>query len=71
MKKVALAVLAVVVTSWLVVPTVGFTTAKIAKDSGKKCLDCHTAIPKDKADPKLSDAGKKFQEEQKKAPAGK
>ncbi|PIR16973.1 MAG: hypothetical protein COV46_06270 [Deltaproteobacteria bacterium CG11_big_fil_rev_8_21_14_0_20_49_13] len=62
MKKVVLATITVLAMSWIMVPTEGFATATLMKDSGKKaCTDCHTAIPKkDDADKKLNEEGKKY-----------
>jgi len=53
-------------------------TLKYKKDTGKKCSFCHTSVPKaGDEDPKLSEEGKKFQqngykltEEQKTKPDG-
>lgn len=44
-------------------------SAKYAKETGKKCLDCHTKVPKkgDK-DPQLTELGKKFAENGHKLP---
>lgn len=48
-------------------PTVG--SAKYAKETGKKCLDCHTKVPKKgDTDPQLNDFGKKFAENGHKLP---
>jgi hypothetical protein len=42
---------------------------KYAKETGKKCLDCHTKIPKKgDADHKLNEFGKKFAENDHKLP---
>ena len=44
-------------------------TSKYAKDTGKKCLDCHTKVPKKgDADPQLTELGKKFAENGHKLP---
>ena len=44
-------------------------TQKYAKDTGKKCLDCHTKVPKKgDADPQLNELGKKFAENGHKLP---
>ena len=37
-------------------------TPKYAKETGKKCLDCHVKIPKKGEDPQLTELGKKFAE---------
>ena len=44
-------------------------TPKYAKDTGKKCLDCHKKIPKagDK-DPQLTELGEKFKANDHKLP---
>jgi len=44
-------------------------TQKYAKETGKKCLDCHVKVPK-KGDPdhQLNDFGKKFAENGHKLP---
>jgi hypothetical protein len=44
-------------------------SAKYSKETGKKCLDCHTKVPKkgDK-DPQLTELGKKFAENGHKLP---
>jgi hypothetical protein len=44
-------------------------TQKYAKDTGKKCLDCHTKVPKKGAtDHLLNELGKKFAENGHKLP---
>jgi hypothetical protein len=44
-------------------------TQKYAKETGKKCLDCHTKIPKKgDADHQLNEFGKKFAENGHKLP---
>jgi len=44
-------------------------TQKYAKDTGKKCLDCHTKVPKKGAtDHLLNEFGKKFAENGHKLP---
>jgi len=44
-------------------------TQKYAKETGKKCLDCHSKVPKKGAkDPLLSELGKKFAENDHKLP---
>jgi|SoiMethySBSTD1v2_1073268.scaffolds.fasta_scaffold1670093_1 cytochrome c2 len=44
-------------------------TQKYAKETGKKCLDCHTKVPKKGAtDPQLNELGKKFAENGHKLP---
>ena len=44
-------------------------TSKYAKETGKKCLDCHTKVPKKgDADPQLNELGKKFAENGHKLP---
>jgi hypothetical protein len=44
-------------------------TSKYAKETGKKCLDCHTKVPKKgDADPQLTELGKKFAENGHKLP---
>jgi hypothetical protein len=44
-------------------------TQKYAKETGKKCLDCHTKVPKKgDADHQLNDFGKKFVENGHKLP---
>ena len=49
--------------------TPSIATQKYAKETGKKCLDCHTKIPKkgDK-DVQLTELGKKFAENSHKLP---
>ena len=48
-------------------PIVG--SAKYAKETGKKCLDCHTKVPKKgDQDPMLTELGKKFAENGHKLP---
>ena len=41
-------------------PKPSIATAKYAKETGKKCLDCHTKVPKKGKDPQLTELGKKF-----------
>jgi hypothetical protein len=50
-------------------PAPSSATAKYAKDTKKKCTDCHTKIPKkgDK-DPLLNEFGRKFAENDHKLP---
>jgi hypothetical protein len=44
-------------------------TQKYAKETGKKCLDCHTKVPKKgDTDPQLTELGKKFAENGHKLP---
>ena len=44
-------------------------TQKYAKETGKKCLDCHTKVPKKGAtDHLLTELGKKFAENDHKLP---
>jgi hypothetical protein len=44
-------------------------TTKYAKETGKKCLDCHTKVPKKgDTDPQLTELGKKFAENGHKLP---
>jgi hypothetical protein len=44
-------------------------TQKYAKETGKKCLDCHTKVPKKgDADHQLTELGKKFAENGHKLP---
>ncbi len=44
-------------------------SAKYMKETGKKCLDCHTKVPKKGAtDPQLTELGKKFAENGHKLP---
>ena len=44
-------------------------TQKYAKETGKKCLDCHTKVPKKGAtDHQLNELGKKFAENGHKLP---
>ncbi len=44
-------------------------TSKYAKETGKKCLDCHTKVPKKgDTDPQLNELGKKFAENGHKLP---
>ena len=48
-------------------PIVG--SAKYAKETGKKCLDCHTKVPKKgDQDHQLTELGKKFAENGHKLP---
>lgn len=59
----ALAVFAV----WTSVPVTA--TQKYAKETGKKCTECHTKVPtKGAADPNLTDFGKAFQKNGHKLP---
>jgi hypothetical protein len=54
---------------FLVSITPSTATQKYAKDTGKKCLDCHTKVPKKgDADHQLNDFGKKFAENGHKLP---
>jgi len=50
-------------------PTSSIGSAKYAKETGKKCLDCHVKVPKkgDK-DVQLTELGKKFVENGHKLP---
>ena len=49
--------------------TPSIATQKYAKETGKKCLDCHAKIPKKgDADHQLNDFGKKFAENGHKLP---
>lgn len=60
----ALAVFAV----WTSVPVTA--TQKYAKETGKKCTECHTKVPaKGAADPNLTDFGKAFQKNGHKLPS--
>ena len=43
-------------------------TQKYAKETGKKCLNCHAKIPKKGEDPQLTELGKKFAENGHKLP---
>ena len=44
-------------------------TTQYAKETGKKCLDCHTKVPKKgDADHQLTELGKKFAENGHKLP---
>jgi len=53
----------------LVSITPSTATQKYAKETGKKCLDCHTKVPKKgDADPLLTELGKKFAENGHKLP---
>jgi hypothetical protein len=48
-------------------PSIG--SAKYAKETKKKCLDCHTKVPKKgDTDPQLTELGKKFAENGHKLP---
>ena len=50
-------------------PTSSNATQKYAKETGKKCLDCHTKVPKKGAkDHLLNEFGKKFAENGHKLP---
>ena len=60
MKKTALATLAVLAATWVVLPTLGFATADFAKKEGKPCKTCH-AKPM-KGDENLNDVGKCYKE---------
>ena len=55
-----------VVTVWSLVPVTA--TPKYAKDTGKKCSDCHVKVPKKGEDPNLTDLGKAFQKNDHKLP---
>ena len=55
-----------VVTVWSLVPVTA--TPKYAKDTGKKCTDCHVKVPKKGEDPNLTDLGKAFQKNDHKLP---
>ena len=44
--------------AWSAVPVTA--TQKYAKETGKKCTQCHTKIPKKGEDPNLTDFGKEF-----------
>jgi hypothetical protein len=49
-------------------PSIG--SQKYAKETKKKCLDCHTKVPKKGAtDPLLNEFGKKFAENDHKLPS--
>ena len=66
MMVVLMTTLAVFV-SWSSVPATA--TQKYAKETGKKCTECHTKIPKkDEKDHHLSELGKKFAENDHKLP---
>jgi hypothetical protein len=43
-------------------------TPKYAKETGKKCLECHKKSPKKGEDPQLTELGKKFLENGHKLP---
>ncbi len=43
-------------------------TPKYAKETGKKCTDCHVKIPKKGEDPNLTNLGKAFQKNDHKLP---
>ncbi len=58
----ALAVFAV----WSNVPVTA--TQKYAKETGKKCTECHTKVPKKGEDPNLTDLGKAYQKNDHKLP---
>ena len=55
-----------VVTVWSLVPVTA--TSKYAKDTGKKCTDCHVKVPKKGEDPNLTEFGKAFQKNDHKLP---
>ena len=63
---VALITALAVVTVWSLVPVTA--TPKYAKDTGKKCTDCHVKVPKKGEDPNLTDLGKAFQKNDHKLP---
>ena len=48
------------IASFSIVPS--RATPKYAKETGKKCLDCHKKIPKKGEDPQLTELGEKFKE---------
>lgn len=49
--------------------TPSVATQKYAKETSKKCLDCHTKVPKKgEADAQLTELGKKFVENGHKLP---
>lgn len=60
MKKVMLAVAVVVLGAWVLFPTLGFSTAEIAKKEGKPCTACHTKPIK--GDENLNEVGKCYKE---------
>jgi len=54
---------------FLLTITPSTATSKYAKETGKKCQDCHTKVPKKGAtDPQLTELGKKFAENGHKLP---
>jgi hypothetical protein len=62
-----LAVASVVLFLLLIKPSTA--TQKYSKETGKKCKDCHTKVPKKgDTDPQLTELGKKFVENGHKLP---
>lgn len=57
MKKIMVAVVAVCM-AWVFAGSVS-ANPKIAKESGKKCVDCHTKV----GSPELIDAGKAYKKD--------
>jgi len=60
MKKTALATLAVLAATWVVLPTLGFATPDFAKKEGKPCTTCH--VKPVKGDENLNPVGKCYKE---------
>ncbi|MBI2092825.1 MAG: hypothetical protein HYY43_00630 [Deltaproteobacteria bacterium] len=60
MKKSVLVALVAVVASWVLLPTLGLTTAEIGKKEGKPCTFCH--VKPMKGDENLNDVGKCYKE---------
>ncbi len=68
--KLAFALAAALGIAWSFSPNPSHATPKYAKETKKKCLDCHTKVPKKgDTDHQLNELGKKFAENGHKLPS--
>ncbi|MEW5976128.1 MAG: hypothetical protein AB1898_10035 [Acidobacteriota bacterium] len=66
--KAALVAMGAMILGLVFAWTPASATLKYSKETGKKCLDCHSKVPKKGEDPNLTELGKKFAENGHKLP---